>query len=53
MESSAWMPLSVDFKLVENCEGISENCEKLTYMLSLVATKGQLMVEPGKISQDL
>jgi len=31
METNPWMPLSVDFKLVENCDGITENCEQMSY----------------------
>lgn len=42
MELSNWMKFSIDFALVENCDGIKENCEPLTYELSIVAVSGKL-----------
>jgi hypothetical protein len=42
MELSNWMKFSIDFSLVENCDGIKENCEPLTYELSIAAVSGKL-----------
>lgn len=51
IESSAWMPLSVDFKVLESCEGITQNCEPLNYSLSLAITKGSLKLSDIEAEQ--
>ena len=50
MEAEIWMPLSVDFQVIENCDGISQSdCEPMSYELSLVSTSGNLKVSKDAV----
>lgn len=54
IELSPWMPLTVDFKVVESCDAVPQNCEPLMYQLSLVATKGFLKLsDSDKVSSEI